>query len=378
MSSTYFNNAFSKQPSPEVLDAMKPFWRDEFEHPLTESEGAEKARGAIAKTRETVASLIHVTPDEIVFVSSGTEANNWALKGTAHQGKKNHLVISAIEHFSVYQTAQFLQRQSVDVTIVPVNDDGILDVEQIENAIRPNTFLVSIQSASDEIGVIQNLNPIAALKHKFSEVLFHTDAIQYVCYEDLDLKAMPFDLVSVSSNAIYGPAGIAALYVRNGTRIVPLLHGGMQEEGMRPGLQSIALVAGFGEAARLCHASKKDWRVHLSKLQDTIFKGMDDLGISVTGSRLCRTVDNVHMIVDVDGEAVLTLLADEGIRASSGSTCYQYAQKESHVLKALGIHADQARGALLFTLGVEQTSEDVDRFLHIFERTIGHLRNLKF
>ena len=379
MTDLYFNNAFSKQPLAEAVNAMTPYLHHEYENPLTESEGAEKAREILGTARKNIGVLLQCADDEIYFVSSGTEANNWAVKGAAftHQKTKNHIILSQIEHFSVYQSVQFLQRQGFDATFVPVSPEGFVDVDFIAESIRPETVLVTIQAASDEIGVIQNLAAIASLKERFDDVLFHSDAIQYLCYEDLSTGRIPLDLISISSNAIYGPQGIAALYVRSGTRLTPLLHGGMQEGGLRPGLQSIALTAGFGEAARINALRKREWKEKLTGLQERIFRAMDSQSLSVTGSRSCRLVDNIHITSDVDGEALLTLLLTDGIRASSGSTCYQYAQKESHVLKALGRTQEEARGSLLFTLGKNHDAESVDILLGSIGRTVDHLRNVK-
>jgi cysteine desulfurase len=358
---------------------MLPFITDEYENPLTESEGADHARTALDNARKQIATLIHTKSSEIFFVSSGTEANNWALKGLAQawSSKKDHIVVSAIEHFSVYQTAQFLNRHGCRVTIVPVNSDGIVNPDDVANAILPSTFAVSVQSASDEVGVIQNIQALSNLKHRFPEVVFHTDAIQFICYEDLDLQLMPFDLVSISSNAIYGPSGVAALFVREGTRIVPLIHGGMQEDGMRAGLQSIASIVGFGKAAEINRTLKQEWKQQLSGIQHQFLRFFDELEIPITGSRNSRLCDNIHVLADVDGEALLSLISAEGVRASTGSTCYEYAQKESHVLKAMGIDADAARGAILFTPGIDVSAEDADRVRGILRTNIQHLRKLK-
>ena len=379
MTDLYFNNAFSKQPLPEVVQAMTPFLSQEYENPLTESEGAEKAREILETARKNIAALLQCRNDEIYFVSSGTEANNWAVKGAAvaHHKKKKHIILSHIEHFSVYQSVQFLQRQGFDATFVPVSPEGFVDFDFIAESIRPETVLVTIQAASDEIGVIQNLAAMASLKERFDDVMFHSDAIQYICYEDFSTARIPLDLISFSSNAIYGPQGIAALYVRSGARLTPLLHGGMQEGGLRPGLQSIALAAGFGEAARMNALSKREWKEKLTSLQERIFRGMDSLGLSLTGSKTCRLVDNVHLTSDVDGEALLTLLLTDGIRSSSGSTCYQFAQKESHVLKALGKTQEEARGSLLFTLGKNHNAESIDILLGSLGGAVDHLRNVK-
>ncbi len=377
--SLYFNNAFAKQPLAQVASIMQPYLRDKFENPLTESDDAEDCRRQVESGREAVAALLESKPGEIYFVSSGTEANNWALKGaaTAHQKRKNHIIISAIEHFSVFQTAQFLQRQGFDLTIVPVTPEGFVDPHDVEKTIRPTTVLVSIQAASDEIGAIQNLREIIELKKRHDDVLFHTDAVQFLCYEMLSVSRHPFDLVSLSSNALYGPPGIGALYVREGARIQPLLHGGMQEEGMRPGLQSTALIAGFGEAARTGIAQKGNWKQQLAAIQQRIFESVSGWGLSVTGSKNCRLVDNIHVLADVDGEALLTLLLSEGIKSSSGSTCYQYAQKESHVLSALGVSREETQGAVLFTTGIDQTQEDIDILVEATGRMLAHLRRIK-
>jgi cysteine desulfurase len=379
MTDLYFNNAFSKKPLQEIVDKMLPFLTAEFENSLTESEGAERARAEITNARAAIAGLMEAQPQEIYFVSSGTEANNWALKGTvyANRKSKNHVVLSAIEHFSVYQSAQFMQRDGIEVTFVPVSSEGFVDPDDIAEAIRPSTVVISVQSSSDEIGVIQNIARIASLKERFPDVLFHTDAIQFICYEDFSVRNHRFDLVSLSCNAIYGPPGIAALYIRNGTRITPLLHGGMQEDGMRPGLQSIALIAGFGEAAQMNLLRKKDWKEKLLPLQQSLFEACDDSHVLITGSRTCRTADNIHFAADVDGEALLTLLLSDGIRASSGSTCYQYAQKESHVLKALGFSIEHARGSVLFTLSKDHDQESVKVLIESLQRALQHLRKVK-
>jgi len=377
--SLYFNNAFSKRPHQDVIQSMLPFITQEYENPLTESQGAERARAAIDIARKQIATLIHAKNSEIFFVSSGTEANNWALKGLAQAwaGKKDHIVISAVEHFSVYQTAQFLNRHGCKVTVVPVDGEGVVNVDDVANAILPSTFVVSVQSASDEVGVIQNIESLSKLKHRFPEVVFHTDAIQFICYEELDLQLIPFDLVGISSNAIYGPSGVAALFMREGTRIIPLIHGGMQEDGMRAGLQSIANIVGFGKAAEINKTSKQKWKQQLSAIQNQFFKCFDELEVPITGSRKSRLCDNVHVLIDVDGEALLSLLLAEGIRASTGSTCYEYAQKESHVLKAMGIDVDAARGAVLLTPGIDVSAQDVDQACEILRANIQHLRKLK-
>ena len=375
----YLNNAFSKQPLEEAVHAMLPFLREQFENPLTDSEGAEHAGAAIRKARESVAALVRAQPEEICFVSSGTEANNWALKGAAQvrRGRSAHLVISSIEHFSVFQTALHLQKEGVEVTIVPVNGEGLVDPDDVAAAIRPDTVLVSILAGSDEIGVMQDLAALSVLKQRHPLVYFHTDAVQYLCYEELDTRLLAFDLISLSSNALYGPAGIAALFIRQGTRLAPLLHGGMQEEGRRPGLQSMALVAGFGAAAEVNIRKKAQWRHNLLEWRAEMFTCFDRLLIPVTGSRSRRLVDNVHGIVDVDGEALLTLLSEEGIRASTGSTCYPYAQKQSHVLKALGLSGEQSRGSILFTASADQDHACGSRLAACLEESLQGLRALK-
>ena len=375
----YFNNAFSKRPIQDVISAMEPFLSQQFENPLTESEGSERVRNSIETARNNVAALVNVNPNEIYFVSSGTEANNWALKGLAYawEGKKDHIVISAVEHFSVYQTAQFLNRHGTKVSIVPVDRKGKVDVNAVAKAIQPSTFAVSIQCASDEVGVIQNHEAISKLKLDFPDVVFHTDAIQFVVYEELNLKHEAFDLVSISSNAIYGPPGAAALFIREGTRIVPLIHGGMQEDGLRAGLQSVANIVGFGKAAEITRHSRKKWKLQLSELQKNLLKKFEELDIPITGSKTDRIVDNIHGVVDVDGEALLSLLLEDGISASTGSTCYQYAQKESHVLKAMGISNEKAHGAILFTTGIDVARADLNETVESFAKNLKHLRSLK-
>jgi len=378
MSSLYFNNAFSKQPLPEVVRAMMPFLRDHFHNPLTESDDADFVRSAEEKARHQVAALLNAGAGEIFFVSSATEANNWALKGiaSAWAGRKRHMVISAIEHFSTYQAAEYLARNGFELSLVPVDSAGRVDPAEVARLIRPETFLVSILAGSDEIGVIQDLSALSELKNRFPEVIFHTDAVQYLCYEELDVRTRLFDLLSFSSNALYGPAGIAALYIREGTRIVPLLHGGMQEDGRRPGMQSAALIVGFGQTAEINLREKARWRERMLILQQKLVGALNRLGAPVTGPVDHRLVDNAHATFGVDGEALLTLLLSEGISASTGSTCYQFAQKESHVLKAIGMAPERARGGVLFTAGIDQTEEAIGLLTESLERHVQHLRLL--
>lgn len=378
MSFLYLNNAFSKKTHARVIDAINPLLANSYESPLTESAGGEEARNLLQKSRLSVASVLNAQPDEIRFVSSGTEANNWALKGSiaASRKSRNRIVISAMEHFSVFQTALYLKKSGVEVSVVPVDSSGLIDPDAVSQVITPETVVVSILAGSDEIGTIQDLNAIAGLKNRFPEVLFHTDAVQYLCYEALDVRSTPFDLVSFSANALYGPAGIAALFIREGTRVTPLLHGGVQEEGMRPGLQSLALIAGFGMAASINVSEKSQWKAELRSWQHELIALMDEFHVPVTGSRKQRLVDNVHVIVDVDGEAMITLLQEDEILASTGSTCSQYAQKESHVLKALGLSQEQARGAMLFTGSMDAAAE-TQRFRNSFTEALQSLRALK-
>lgn len=381
MSCLYFNNAFSKQPLPEAVAAMTPFLRQQFENPLTDSPQGESARSMLEAAHAETAALLHARPEEIVLVSSGTEANNLAVKGAAWAAaagkRRNHIILSAIEHFSVFQAAAYLGRNGFDVSIVPVSSGGLVDPREVARLIRPQTALVSISAGSDEIGVVQDLAGLSAVKADFPDVLFHTDAVQYLCYRELDVRALTFDLVSFSSNAIYGPPGVAALYIREGARVVPMLHGGMQEGGLRPGLQSMALVAGFGAAAAVNRRDKQQWARALAGLQRQLYEVLSGMDVPVTGSTEHRLVDNIHAVFDVDGEALLALLLSEGIRASTGSTCYQFAQKESHVLKALGIGQERSRGAVLFTTGVGQTGDDVRALSECLQRSVKHLRSLK-
>lgn len=379
MTPIYLNNAFAKRPLPQVVDAMQPYLRDSYDSPLTESGGGEEARTVLSRARSSVAALLNARAEEILFVSSGTEANNWALKGAVHaaRGGAKHIVISAIEHFSIYQTALYLQKHGIEVTIVPVDSQGRVDPEEVSRAIKQDTVIVSILAGSDEIGVTQDLKKLSELKLRHPQTLFHTDAIQYLCYEPLDVCALPFDLVSISSNALFGPAGIAALFVREDTRLTPLFHGGMQEDGMRPGLQSLPLVSGFGAAAAVNLVQRATWKTQLMEWRDDAYKLLRRLNIPITGSSENRLVDNIHGIVDVDGEALLTLLQEDDIFASTGSTCSQYAQKESHVLKSLGLTSEQARGAILFTGSIYVDQQDQRRFSEAFEEALNSLRALK-
>lgn len=378
----YFDNVSTTKPHPEVVEAMIPYLRDNFGNPSNQHHIGTAARKGVSQAREQVAALIGSTPDEIIFTSSGTEANNLALKGVAlaNQKKGKHLIVSSIEHFSVLHTARTLEKWGFEVTYLPVDSYGMVNPGEVASAIRDDTILVSIQHANSEVGTIEPIAEISEiLRERKSEILFHTDAIATAGIIDVDVERMGVDLLSLSGHQFYGPKGTGALFVRQGTRITPLLDGGIQERGRRAGTENVAGIVGMGKAAEIAKQEMNNWSQHILKLRQRLFTGLNERidHISLNGHPDLRLPGNLNIGVEfVEGESLLILLDMEGIVASSGSACTSQALKSSHVLKAMGVHPVQAHGSLLFSLGRENTEAEIDYLLEKLPPIVKRLREM--
>ena len=380
MRKAYLDNAATTALLPQVLEAMLPYLKDVYGNPQSLHEWGDKAREAIEDTRAKVAALVSAQPEEIIFTSSGTEANNFAIKGLAlaQQSKGKHIVVSAIEHFSVLNSARTLEKWGFEMTPVPVDRHGVVDPDAVARSMRKDTVLVSIMHANGEVGTIQPIREIARLA-KEAGALFHTDAVATAGAIPVDVRELGLDALSLAGNQFYGPKGVGALWLKKGTRIIPLLDGGVQEGGRRAGTEDVPAIVGLGKAAEVARAEMKSRMDHLSALRDRLIQGLlsQPEHVILTGHPTQRLPGNASFCIEfIEGEAMLMLLSLQGIAASSGSACTSRALKASHVLTAMGIPPEVAQGSLLFSLGRENTVEDVDYVLEALPPIVDRLRQM--
>lgn len=364
----------------EVLEAMLPYFRDVFGNPQSIHFWGDQAKGAIEKAREQVATLINGSPEEVIFASSGTEANNLAIKGLAQgqAGKGRHIVVSAIEHFSVLHAARTLEKSGFELTVVPVDSYGLVNPEEVARSIRKDTVLVSVMHANGEAGTIQPIAEIAKVTRE-AGVLFHTDAVASAGNIPIDVKGLGVDALSLAGNQFYGPKGAAALWLRMGLRLIPLMDGGVQEGGRRPGTENVPAIVGLGKAAELAAEEMPRRTQKLQRLRDKLINGILTKveHVVLTGHPQQRLPNHASFCIKfIEGEAMLMLLNNEGIAVSSGSACTSRALKASHVLLAMGIPHEVAQGSLLFSLGIDTSEEDIDYVLEKFPPIVTRLRQM--
>lgn len=378
MKKVYLDNAATTRPHPKVVEAMQPYFTELFGNPLSLHSYGQAAKKAIDEAREKVAKLINAKPSEIIFTSTGTEANNFAIKSaaSANQQKGKHIVISGIEHHSVLYSAKAMEKLGFKTTLLPVDKYGIVDPEDVLKAITPETVLVSVMHSNNEIGTIEPISEIGKTT-KEKGVLLHTDAAMSVGNIPVDVAGLGVDMLTMSAHKFYGPKGIGALYVRKGARIVPFIHGGIQEDGRRAGADNVPGIVGMGMAAEIAMEEIPERVKRITPLRDKLIKGLTEKieHIHVNGHPTNRLHGNVNICIDyIEGEAMLLFLIKEGIAASSGSTCTSKALKASHVLLAIGVSDATAQGSLLFTLGRETTEEDIDHVLTVLPPIVERLR----
>lgn len=381
MKTTYMDYSATTYVKPEVLDAMMPFFTEKFGNPSSFYGISRETKMAIDNARAQVAKVINCDPNEVYFTGGGSEADNWAIKGiaTAHMKKGNHIITTKIEHHAVLHTCEFLEKFGFEVTYLDVNEEGFVDLKQLEEAITDKTILVSIMFANNEIGTIQPIKEIGALCRE-KKVLFHTDAVQAVGSVPVDVKEMNIDLLSLAGHKLYGPKGIGALYIRRGIRIDNLIHGGGQERGRRAGTENIPGVVGLGKAIELATENIEENRARLTVLRDKLIDGILE---RIPYARLNgprgdkRLPGNSNISFEfIEGESILLSLDFEGICASSGSACTSGSLDPSHVLLAIGLPHEKAHGSLRTTLGAASTEEDVEKLLNELPPIIERLRNM--
>lgn len=380
MKRIYFDHAATTPVHPQVLAAMLPYFSEKFGNPSSLHSYGQEAAQAGDEARKQLASLLNADPREIIFTGSGTEADNFAIKGIARKlgSKKRHLITSSIEHHAVENSTKALEKEGFTTTYLPVDSDGMVDPESLRRAITPETVLVSIMHANNEVGTIQPIQALAEVAHERG-VLFHTDAVQTVGTIPVDVKALGVDLLSLSAHKFYGPKGVGALYIRRGVALEPLVCGGGQERGLRAGTTNVPGIVGLGMAAELAQAEMPSRMAHSISLRERLIEGLKERleDYILTGHRSQRLPGSASICVDfIEGESMLLLMDQEGFACSSGSACTSGSLEPSHVLKAMGIEVRLAQGSLRSTLGRENSEEDVDRFLEVLPRVVKRLREM--
>lgn len=365
---------------PEVVEAMIPFLKEKYGNPSSMHGMGEEVTDAMDEARENVAKLINAKPQEIYFTSGGTEANNWALKGGlfANRAKGNHLITSSIEHFSIMHAIKALEKIGIEVTRLPVDKYGTVDPDDVRKAITPSTVLISIMQANNEIGTIEPIAEIGKIA-KEHNIPFHSDAVATVGIIPVDVQDLQVDMLSLTANPFYGPHGVGALFVRKGTKIAPLLDGGIQENGFRAGTENVLGIIGMGKAAEIAIGQIESRMNHVRPLRDRLMKEIPTIieEVGSVGHPTNRLPGNASLTVRyVEGESMLLFLDMEGVKIASGSACISRSLKVSHVMLAMGIDAGTAQGSLLFTLGTDNTNEDVDDVLRILPPIVQRLRDM--
>lgn len=380
MRKIYLDNVSTTPLLPEVREAMLPYLGEAFGNPSCIHEWGDAAREALETSRAQIARLIGANAEEIIFTGSGTESNNFAIKGLAlaQQKKGKHVVASAIEHFSVLHSARTLEKWGFELSLVPVDKYGVVDPEEVRRSLREDTVLVSIMHANGEVGTIEPIREIAEVT-KERGVVFHTDAVATAGTIPVDVKELGVDALSLAGNQFYGPKGVGALWVRKGTRIMPLLDGGVQEGGRRAGTENIPAIAGLGIAAELARTNMPARIEHLTRLRDRLLTKLPAKidHVMVTGHPQHRLPGHASFCVEfIEGEAMLMLLNSQGVAVTSGSACTSRALKASHVLIAMGLSHAIAQGSLLFSFGIDNTPEDVDYVLEALPPIVDRLRQM--
>lgn len=363
----------------EVLEAMIPYLRDQFGNPSSLHTTGRQARRALDEVRAKIASAVGALPEEIIFTSGGTEANNLAVQGAARalSSRGKHVITSAVEHHSVLDAVKYLGGSGFEVTFLPVDEYGMVDPADVSRAITDSTVLVSIMAANNEIGTIQPLEEIGQICRE-KGVCFHTDAVQAVGHIPFDLRQFPVDLLSLSAHKFYGPKGAGALYVRKKTKIKQISFGGGQERKLRPGTENLPGIIGLGRAIELAVADIEGKNAALTGLRDRLIKGLLEIeDVRLNGHPVKRLPGNVNISVNyVEGEALLLSLDLKGISASSGSACSSGSLEPSHVLRAIGLDHQSAHGSLRLTLGETSTVQHVDYTVEVIREAVEKLRKM--
>ena len=376
----YMDNAATTPVKPEVLDAMLPYFTEKFGNPSSIYSISSENKKAITDAREVIAKTINTTPENIYFTAGGSESDNWALKATAdaYASKGKHIITTKIEHHAILHTCEYLETKGFEITYLDVDENGLVKLDELTAAIRPDTILISVMFANNEIGTIEPIAEIGKIAHEHG-VLFHTDAVQAYTQVPIDVEAMNIDMMSTSGHKINGPKGIGFLYIRKGVKIKSFIHGGAQERHRRAGTENVTGIIGLAKAAEIATANMKERTAEEIKVRDHLIERIEKEipYAKLNGDRVKRLPNNVNFSFQfVEGESMLILLDSKGICASSGSACTSGSLDPSHVLLAIGLPHEIAHGSLRLTISDQITMEYADYVVNNLKEIVNHLREM--
>ena len=376
----YMDHSATSPVDPEVFEAMKPYFIDSFGNASTLYSLGREGKKAMESAREEVASIIGAETKEIIFTSGGTESDNIAILGTAYKlkNKGNHIITSDIEHPAVDETCKYLEKNGFNVTYLPVYNDGIVKIKDLEDAITDKTILITIMHANNEIGTIQPISEIGKIARE-NKIYFHTDAVQTVGKIPVNVKELNVDMLSLSAHKLYGPKGIGALYLRQGVRIEPIMHGGGHEKGIRPGTENVPGIVGLGKACSIAKENLQRDAQKLTSLRDMLIDGVlaENEDSYLNGHRTKRLPNNANFrFTGIEGESLILHLDAKGIATSTGSACSSIKLEPSHVLMAIGLKEVEAHGSLRISLGHENTEEDIKYTITAIKEVVEKLRKM--
>ena len=376
----YMDNAATTPVKPEVLDAMLPYFTEKFGNPSSIYSISSENKKAITDAREVIAKTINTTPENIYFTAGGSESDNWALKATAdaYASKGKHIITTKIEHHAILHTCEYLETKGFEITYLDVDENGLVKLDELTAAIRPDTILISVMFANNEIGTIEPIAEIGKIAHEHG-VLFHTDAVQAYTQVPIDVEAMNIEMMSTSGHKNNGPKGIGFLYIRKGVKIKSFIHGGAQERHRRAGTENVTGIIGLAKAAEIATANMKERTAEEIKVRDHLIERIEKEipYAKLNGDRVKRLPNNVNFSFQfVEGESMLILLDSKGICASSGSACTSGSLDPSHVLLAIGLPHEIAHGSLRLTISDQITMEDADYVVDNLKEIVNHLREM--
>ena len=376
----YLDNAATTKVRPEVVEAMLPFYTEHFGNPSSVYEFSTPCKKAMAHTREVIANALGARTEEIYFTNGGSESDNWALKATAeaYASKGKHIITTKIEHHAILHTGEYLEKNGFEVTYLPVDEMGVVDLEALKNAIRPDTILISVMFANNEIGTIQPIKEIGEIAKEHG-ILFHTDAVQAFGHEPINVDEYHIDMLSASAHKLHGPKGVGFLYIRRGLKLRSFIHGGAQERKRRAGTENVPGIVGLGKCVEIAMESMDETKKKETELRDYLIERvMSEIPYTrLNGHRTQRLSNNANFAFQfIEGESLLIMLDMAGICGSSGSACTSGSLDPSHVLLAIGLPHEIAHGSLRLTLSDETTKEDIDYTVDNLRKIVERLRSM--
>ena len=383
MKRIFMDHASTTKVDKEVIDAMLPFFSEYYGNPSSIHSFGRETHDAVDQSRKKVADLLHANGDEIIFTAGGTEADNIAIKGIAYKNKNKreskgpHIITSSIEHPAVLETCEHLEKQGFKVNYLPVDEYGIVKVDELQESISKNTFLITIMFANNEIGTIEPMQEIGKIA-KENSILFHTDAVQAIGKVPVDVNKMNIDLLALSSHKMYGPKGVGASYIRNGVKLQPIVHGGGHEKGLRSSTHNVPGIIGLGKACELAEKRMEKDTKYIADLRDKLIKNVLQIEESyLNGHPEKRLCNNAHFrFTGVEGESLLLALDEKGIATSTGSACSSIKLKASHVLTAIGLNPVELHGSIRLSLGRESTEDEILYVSESLSEVVGKLRQM--